>query len=187
MVISRLSSVMIMHIVGLIFMPHLMHAFSNSLVDISNFCQRQDFLRFFMTNSRNRLKRIGDSGASLSHTSYCVEPISDFSIDITTAHFVCLFKFSMRSTNTWSTPMERRHFQSASLQMVSNTALKSNFQWSFIRFSPSLLNDLANDKHSIRITRRATESTLFFSQVVVNGYLYSIENHPAENFIRNRE
>ena len=84
--------------------------------------------------------------------------------------------------------MERRHFQSASLQMVANAALKPTmFQWSFIRLSLAFSNDLANDKHSIRGTSGATESTLFFSQVVVYGYLYPIENHPAENFPRNRE
>ena len=36
MVMSRCASVIILHFVGLIFMPHLLHAFSYSLVNICN-------------------------------------------------------------------------------------------------------------------------------------------------------
>ena len=88
-----------------------------------------------MVYNIKKLKRLGDN----RHP--CLTPVTTWNQSvifpfITTSHSACLYIFLMRSTSTWSTPMERRHFQSASLQMVSNAALKSTkFQWSFIRLS----------------------------------------------------
>ena len=76
--------------------------------------------------------------------------------------------------------MERRHFHKASLQMVSNAALKSTkFQWSAIRLSSERL---PHNKYSICRTTGLPKATLLFSQIVVNGDLNSAQDYPDEYF-----
>ena len=139
---------MILHLLGLILIPHLLQAFSSSFVDICSFSKTRSitvvssayrmllmrmspiwiplskFWRSFITNSRNRLKRLGD------RRHPCLTPVTTLNHSVIfpltlTEHSVCLYILSIRSTITLSTPMERRHFHKASLQMVSNDALKS--------------------------------------------------------------
>ena len=124
---------MILHLLGLIFIPHLLQAFSSSFVDICSFSKTRSisvvssayrillmrmspiwiplskFWRSFITNSRNRLKRLGD------RRHPCLTPVTTLNHSVIfpltlTDHSVCLYILSIRSTNTLSTPMERRHF-----------------------------------------------------------------------------
>ena len=103
------------------------------------------FLRSFMTNSRNRLKRLGDN------RHHCLTPVTTWNQSvicpfITTAHSVCLYMFSMRSTIVLGL-LQRSVGIS---RVLSRDGVECGFEINKVpvEFYPSftsLRNDLSND------------------------------------------
>ena len=77
------------------------------------------FLISFITNSKNKLKRLGDRG------HHCLTPVPTLNPLTVTEHSDCSYMLWISPTMTLSTPIAFIHFHRASLQMVSNAALKS--------------------------------------------------------------
>ena len=159
-VISRSSDDITLHFVGLIFIPHRLHDFSSWVV-VSCSSQKQGpsvllvssayrmlfmrtspiwiqpsrFLMSFITNSKNKLKRLGDRRHPCLTPVPTLNQLVMFPLTVT-EHSDCSYMLWISPTMTLSTPLAFIHFHRASLQMVSNAALKSTkFQWSCRRLS----------------------------------------------------
>ena len=120
-VIWRSSCDMILHLLGLIFIPHLLQAFSSSFVDICSFSKTMSisvvssayrmllmrmspiwiplskFWRSFITNSRNRLKRLGD------RRHPCLTPVTTLNhsviLPVNTDRALCLLVHTFDQVN----------------------------------------------------------------------------------------
>ena len=88
-----------------------------------------------MISSRKRLNKLGDSRQSWRTPVITSNHSLIFPLTMT-AHLDRLYMYSISSTRTLSAPVDRRHFQRASRQIVSKAALKSTkFQWIGVRLS----------------------------------------------------